>query len=287
MWANPLIAENLTGPVAHHAEGPVWSLGWGGLRYVDLSEGSLLTVHGDTVTRLHIGSAIAGFVRPRAAGGYVVATERGIAISDYADDAPSRWVELWSDPTVRMNDGTTDPQGRLYAGSMAYDAELGRGTLYRIDPDLSWRVAIANVTISNGMAFSPDASLAYYADSATGRVDVFDHADGALTNRRPFVAIEADAGAPDGLTVAADGSVWVALWGGSAVRGYAASGALMTIVELPATQVSACTFGGDNLDTLFITTSRQDLAADQQPEAGSVFQVQVGIRGLPVVPFAG
>ncbi|MET4159218.1 SMP-30/gluconolactonase/LRE family protein [Agromyces sp. PvR057] len=280
-------AQNATGPIAHHAEGPVWWPGWGGLRYVDLSAGDLLTIRDDGVQRLATGSPVAAFVRPRASGGYVVAIERGIALSDHVDEAPDRAIELWGDSGVRANDGATDATGRLYVGSMAYDATPGAGALFRIDAELGRRRVLADVTISNGLAFSPDGARAYYADTATGRVDRFDLVDGELAHRRPFVVTEAVDGMPDGLTVAADGSVWVAYWGASVVRGFDVDGTQIASIELPATQVSACTFGGDDLDQLYITTSRQDLSDHEQPEAGSVFVAEVGVRGVPVVPFAG
>ena len=280
-------AENVTGPVAHHAEGPVWWPGWGGLRYVDLSAGDMLTIRDGGVHRLATGSPIAAFVRPRTAGGYVVAVERGIALGDEVDSPPSRVVELWNDPALRMNDGATDAAGRLYAGSMAYDSTPGAAALWVIEADLGRREVIGDVTVSNGLAFSPDGAWAYYADTATGRVDRFDHVDGEFVHRRPFVTTEPSQGWPDGLTVAADGSVWVAYWGASVVRGFDAGGALIATVELPATQVSACAFGGTDLDELYITTSRQGLGEADQPEAGSVFVAKVGVHGLPVVPFAG
>lgn len=282
-------AANVTGPVAHHGEGPVWSESWGGLRFVDLTAGALLTLEADgtSVRRLDIGSPVAAFVRPRTNGGYIVATERGLGLSDDPDGAPTRTVEFWTDPGIRMNDGTTDPLGRLYAGSMSYAEETGAAKLYGVGTDLAASVVLDSVTISNGIAFSPDGSLCYYADTPTGRIDVFDNIEGELRDRRPFVTIDAAIGYPDGFTVDADGRVWVALWAGSAVHAYDPDGGLASIVELPVSQVSACTFGGADLGTLYITTSRQGFSPDDEPEAGSLFSVRPGVTGLPVVPFAG
>lgn len=283
-----LVADNLTGPLAHHAEGPVWWPGWGGLRYVDLAAGALLTVREHGVDRLQLEDPIAAFVRPRAGGGYVVGVERGLALASGPDELPERVLTLWDDPAVRMNDGGTDPAGRLLAGSMAYDASAGAASLYRIDAGLGVETVLESVTISNGVAFSPDGRTCYYVDTATHRIDRFDVDDAAeLGGRRPFVSIDPADGAPDGLTVAADGSVWVALWGGSCVHGYDADGTLRAVVEVGARQVSACTFGGPALDELFITTSRQGIADGDEPEAGSVFVARPGVAGLPVTPFAG
>ncbi|MEJ3405238.1 SMP-30/gluconolactonase/LRE family protein [Rathayibacter sp. YIM 133350] len=280
-------AENLTGPIAQHGEGPVYSPTWGGLRIVDLSAGELVTLTDEGVRRLSVGSPIAGFVRPRVGGGYIVATERGIALSTDPHGEPTERRELWSDASVRMNDGGTDPFGRLYAGSMSYTEQPGAGRLYRIDTDLSVTEVLSSATISNGIAFSPDGSLCYYVDTTTQRVDVFDHVDGELTNRRPFVSIPDEHGSPDGLTVAADGSVWVAFWMGRAVRAYSPSGEPVDVIDVDADRVTACTFGGEDLGTLYITTSRQGLSEGEDPAAGSVFVAQPGVRGLPVVPFAG
>lgn len=286
--AHVIVAENLTGPLAHHAEGPVWSPSWGGLRYVDLAAGALLTARAHGVERLQLNGPIAAFVRPRTGGGYVVGVERGIALAAGPDELPDRVLTLWDDPTVRMNDGGTDPAGRLLAGSMAYDARAGAASLYRIDAELTVSTLLEEVTISNGIAFSPDGSRCYYADTATHRIDQFDVDDAVeLGGRRPFVSIDPALGSPDGLTVAADGSVWVALWGGSCVHGYDADGTLRAVVEVGARQVSACTFGGPGLDELFITTSRQGIADGDEPDAGSVFVARPGAVGLPVTPFAG
>lgn len=279
--------DNVTGPIAWHAEGPVWAAAWGGLRWVDGAVGDLLTLRDDGVTRQHVDDEYLAFVRPRRSGGFVAVGARTLYLADEADGETRAVARLGDDPGVRMNDGCCDPDGRLLAGSMAYDAAPGRGSLAQIDADLSISVVLPEVTISNGIAFTSEGSRAYYADTATGRIDVFDVSDGDLVNRRPLVSIPSDAGAPDGLCVAADGSVWVALWGGSAVHGYDSSGALIESIPLPVPQVSACTFGGHGLSTLFITTSAQGLDPDHGTEAGSLFAVDLGIRGLPTLPFAG
>jgi sugar lactone lactonase YvrE len=186
-----------------------------------------------------------------------------------------------------MNEGGCDPDGRFWCGSMAYDQAPGRGALYRLDPDGAVRRILDGVTISNGLDWSPDGSLAYYDDTATHRVDVFDYDRvTGLTARRPFVRLPDD-GNPDGLTVDAEGGVWVALFGGGAVHRYTPAGALDVVVEVPTAQVTACTFGGPRLDELFVTTSREGMAADDDPLAGALFRAEVGVPGLPVREFAG
>lgn len=281
-------AEQATDPHAHHGEGPVWFTDPGELRFVDMLAGDICTVDHATgsVSRLHIGTVAAAF-RPRTSGGMVAAIERGFAHID-ADGTVRPLGELWSDDGIRMNEGACDPDGRFYCGSMAYAATTGAGTLWRLDTDGTTSVAIDNVTISNGLIWTPDGGTAYYIDTPTKRVDAFDYdTDRGLTNRRPVVTIQGDRGGPDGMTLDADGYLWVAIWGGNAVHRYAPDGRLDGVVEVPASKVSACTFGGPNLDELFITTSRQGLAEGAEPTAGSIFSVKPGVRGLPIRPYRG
>jgi sugar lactone lactonase YvrE len=277
-------AEQVTGPVAHHGEGPVWSPRWGGLRWVDMLAGDVLSLAGDgAVSRRHVGR-VAAVVRPRRGGGAVLALERGFVLED-ADGALTVLDPVWTDDGVRMNEGGCDPDGGFWCGSMAYAQAPGAASMYRLDPDGRVRRVFGDVTVSNGLEWSPDGSLAYYADTATHRVDVFDYDTGAgLTGRRPFVTFPDD-GNPDGLTVDAAGGVWVALYGGGAVHRYDRDGRLDAVVDVPTPHVTACTLGGPRLDQLFVTTSAEGL--DDDPVAGSLFRVDAGVRGLPVREFAG
>jgi sugar lactone lactonase YvrE len=186
-----------------------------------------------------------------------------------------------------MNEGGCDPDGRFWCGSMAYDQRPGAAALYRLDPDGQVHRVLEGVTISNGLDWSPDGSLAYYDDTATHRVDVFDYdRETGLTARRPFVRLPDD-GNPDGLTVDAEGGVWVALFGSGVVHRYTSAGVLDVVVEVPAAQVTACTLGGPRLDQLFVTTSREGLGPDDDPLAGALFRADVGVPGQPVREFTG
>ncbi|GAA4508498.1 SMP-30/gluconolactonase/LRE family protein [Nonomuraea ferruginea] len=277
-------AHPVTEPVAHHGEGPAWHPRWGGLRWVDMLAGDLLALDAQgRVRRRHAGS-LAAVIRPRAGGGFLVAAERELLLAD-ADDlhAPLRSLgEAWQDPSVRMNEGGCDPDGRFYIGSMAWDETPGKGSLYVAAPDGSLTVVLSGVGISNGLDFSPSGDRAYYADTMTGRVDVLDYdREHGLTARRPFVTV--DRGKPDGLTVDAEGGVWVALFDGGAVHRYAPDGTLDAVVELPVRKVTAVTFGGDGLDRLFITTSAVGVDRAEQPLAGALFTADPGVRGRPVL----
>ncbi|MEW1955577.1 SMP-30/gluconolactonase/LRE family protein [Terrabacter sp. NPDC080008] len=276
--------EQLTDAICYHGEGPVWSPSWGGLRWVDMLAGDVLSLRPDgTVDRVHVGK-VAAFLRPRTNGGWVVATERGLARADEADGIPTPWFDLWDDPSIRMNEGGVDSEGRLWAGTMGYDKTAGRATLYRVDAAGDVTVVQPDVTISNGIDLSPDHRHAYYDDTPTGRTDVFDVVEGELVNRRPFVGHAT--GGPDGLTVDAAGNVWVALNGASRVRCYSPQGGVLAEVVLPVRLVTACTFGGEDLRDLYVTTSREDLE-QPEPQAGALFRVRVSVPGQPVRAFAG
>lgn len=294
-------AERLTDTIAYHGEGPVWFPGLQRLRMVDMLAGTVLTldpqarpvsglIGRDRVERTQTGSRIASVVRPRVGGGAVVAIESGVALAredDLSDLAPA--VRLFDDPGLRTNEGGCDPQGRFYVGTMAYDRTEGAASVYRWDgPGREPQTVIESVTTSNGLDWSPDGTRAYYIDTPTLTVWAFDHDPATgLGERRPWVRVDSDAGRPDGLCVDAEGGVWVALNKGSAVHRYAPDGTLSEVVEVPVSKVTACTFGGPELSDLFITTSRENLAEDEEPDAGSVYVVRPGARGRDPLPFAG
>lgn len=280
-------AEQLTEPVAYHGEGPVWCDAWGGLRWVDMLDGDVLSLGPDgAIDRRHVDD-VAAIVRPRREGGAVIGVERGFALEE-PDGTIRKLGDLWGGDDVRMNEGGCDPDGRFYCGSMAYDHRPGAGSLYRLDPDGGVNVVLEGVTISNGIDWSPDDSVAYYIDSMTHEVSIFDYdTEPGLTGRRTFVEIPEGSGFPDGLAVDEEGGIWVALFRGSAVHRYNPRGELDEVIEVDARQVTACCFGGPDLDRLYITTSRENLEPDDDPQAGSLFTLVPGVRGLPVREFAG
>lgn len=282
--------EQVTDPLAYHGEGPVWDVRRRAIRWVDMLAGDILTLDpaSQQVSRLHVGT-VAAALRPRAGGGLVVGVERGFCLVDADEAGPQQPVEVWTDATVRMNDGGCDPQGRFYCGSMNYDATPGRGSLYRLDPGDGVTRVLEDVTISNGIAWSHDGGSVYYVDTPTQRVDVFDFDPdtGALSGRRPAVHVDPEHGAPDGMTLDSEGGIWVAMWRGGAVHRYRPDGLLDEVIEVEPRQVTACTFGGEGLDELYITTSRQDLPADCDPTAGSLFRCRPGVSGVPPYEYAG
>jgi sugar lactone lactonase YvrE len=280
-------ADQLTDAVSFHAEGPVWHEAWGGLQWVDMLAGDVLALADNgQISRRHVGD-VAAAIRPRQQGGAVLALERGFALED-ADGMLTELSPVWADAGVRFNDGGCDPHGRFLCGSMAYDARPGGGSLYCLAADGTVITVLESVAISNGIEWSPIGDLAYYVDSATGRIDVFDDDPLlGLVNRRPFAEIPAEAGLPDGVTVDAEGGVWVALYGGGAVRRYGSAGELDAVVEVSTNWPTACTFGGEGLATLFVTTSKQEREASDDTAAGALFRCKPGVSGLPVKAFAG
>ncbi|MCD9872579.1 SMP-30/gluconolactonase/LRE family protein [Streptomyces guryensis] len=266
-------------------EGPTWDAAAGRLIWIDILGARVYTYDPVTgrrtarVTDQHVGAA-----KPRAGGGLVLNLRDGVGLVD--PDGTFRWLHHEVVPGRRANDAAVAPDGSLWAGTMRYDEAAGGGTLSRLTGDGSVELVLDDVAVSNGTGWSPDGSLMYYVDSPTRQVDVFHHEDGRAVDRRRFAQIEDGAGYPDGLTVDADGCVWVALWDGAAVRRYTPDGELDRVIELPTPRVTACAFGGPDLTDLYITTARVGLTAPH-PVAGSLLVVPGAGKGLPQPAFAG
>ncbi len=278
-------------PGARLGEGPLWDARSGRLSWIDvLSRQILLTDIATGQTQVIQVPSHVGAIAPRAAGGFVAALQDGFWV---VGDGPTRRITAVAEagPGLRFNDGKCDPAGRFWAGTMAYDETPGAGALYRLDPDGQASQMLDGVTISNGLAWSLDGETMYYIDTPTGRIDAFSFSPrtGEIRDRRSVVSIPAELGLPDGLTIDAEGGLWVALWGGGAVHRYF-DGRLDQVVSLPVSQPTSCAFGGENLDELYVTSAREGLSLEQrqaQPLAGAVFGVRPGVRGLPAAVFAG
>lgn len=283
-------ADRWTAPFAYHGEGPFWDARTDRLLCMDVYAGHVVAVDSSgTTQRFPIPSPAATVIRRRAGSGFVVGTERGVVLADEEIRAFETIAEFLDDPAVRTNDGGCDPFGGFVIGTMAPGDQAGRGSVYRISPDREIVKILAPVSISNGVQWSSDGSLAYYIDTPTRRVDVFsvDARTGAWSDRRMHIRIETCDGLPDGMAIDESGGLWISMWGAGLVNHYDPVGRLVERIQVPGvTQVSACAFGGIHRDQLFITTSREGLR-DAEPDAGAVFVVPTDVRGALLAEYAG
>jgi sugar lactone lactonase YvrE len=302
--ADVLVADVLVAAGCELGEGPVWSVAEQRLYWVDILGARVHSCTANGGDRRDFGTdRHVGCVALRAGGGLLLAARDRFEWRD-ATGQLTRTVDLpQRDPELRFNDGACDPAGRFLAGTMAYRVRRGAGTVYRLDPAGAVTPLLPGVSISNGLAWSADGRTLYYVDSPLraddpgtappGAVDAFDYDPdtGALSHRRTAVTIPYREGTPDGLTVDADGCLWVALnRGGAAVRRYAPTGELLATVSVPVPQVTSCAFGGSALDTLYITTARENMdvaTMARYPLSGSLFAVRPGVTGVPEHLYAG
>jgi sugar lactone lactonase YvrE len=274
------------------AEGPVWDAARGLLRWVDILPGRVHAL--DPVTGAHrwfeAGDPV-GTVGLTRGGGLVLALVDGFALAGHDGQDLRRIGEFTVDRSVvRFNDGKPDPWGSFWAGTMARQEQGGPPcSLYRLSPDGAVTELLGDVSLSNGLDWSDDRRVFYYADSNSGGVDAFgtDPDTGALSDRRRFVSVSG--GIPDGLTLDAEGCLWLAIWGSGELHRYTPDGRLDTLVKFPVSQVTSAAFGGADLRTLYITTARENFTpADlrEQPHAGDIFACTPGVTGRQPYLFA-
>jgi sugar lactone lactonase YvrE len=259
-------------------EGPRWDAATGRLLWVDIERGLLHVSdpRSGEDRAIALGARV-GAAAPTDTGDVLVALAHRLALVDLASESVRSLAAFPHDEDVRTNDGACDPAGRFWIGTNALDFAPGRGALYRYTGGVLERM-LDSVTLSNGLGWSPDGRLMYYIDSHTFRIDVFDFdaGDGSIAGRRQFASIDRLDGTPDGIAVDDEGGVWLALYGGSAVRRYTPDGSLDRVVAVPAENVTACCFGGDDGRALFITTAAP---------AGSVYVTDAGVSGPPAQVF--
>ena len=233
-----------------------------------------------------------GAVVPTRSGGLVAALRDGIYSVDPDSGAAALFAAAPShDPkNFRFNDGKVDPLGRFWAGTLALDSRPGQSRLYRVDADRSVQVIREGVSISNGLAWSPDARTLYYIDSPTRMVQAFafDLEQGTLGPPRVAISLGDDDGFPDGCCMDVEGCLWVAHWGaGKVTRWEPETARLLSTISLPVANVTSCAFGGARRDQLFITTAVDDSRPGSEPEAGYLFRIEPGVTGPELASFAG
>jgi len=230
----------------------------------------------------------------REGGGFVGGLRSGFAFLEFDSGRVDFFDRvLAAQPDIRLNDGRCDRRGRFFCGGMDMPREQHRGDLYRLDPDRRVTVIDRGVQIANGLAWSPDDSLMYFADSRAKEGPVvwvydYDIETGTASNKRDFIRPEA--GIPDGCAVDADGFYWSCHPRTSSIVRYSPSGKVDGVLELPVRDATMCAFGGPDLDTLYITTARQMMTDEEltaQPLAGSLLVCKPGVKGLPEPKFTG
>jgi sugar lactone lactonase YvrE len=279
-------------------EGPHWDSATQTLLWVDIFLGKVhrLDPQSGDQHAITVGPPVT-FAIPTSGGGIIVGRNHTVELIRPEEQliGPEERgrvltaVEADLDDT-RLNDGKCDAAGRLVFGTMSLTRQPGAGALYRLDGSGAAECLVTGVTLSNGLGWDQTGHRFYHVDSVTQQIDLFDYepATGALTDRRPFVRIEPEIGLPDGLAVDAEGGVWIVLFGGGAVRRYSPDGQLSEVVPLPVSCPTSLTFGGAELRTAYVTSSRHRLSEAQkldEPLAGAVFTFDSGVAGCPIARF--
>lgn len=283
---------------AQAGEGPVWDAVDQVLWWVDIPRQEIHRfdprASSDRVIKV---DQSVGAVAPRAVGGLIAAARDGFAFVDTESGSLTLIAEVEAGQSTRMNDGRCDPAGRFWAGTTALSPLKNpqAGSLYCLETDGTVRKVLSDMSLSNGLDWSPDGRRMYYIDSLEFRVDVldFDVTRGTAIARRPHIVfprrLDPFVG-PDGMCIDSDGYLWVAIWGGYGVRRFNQAGQPAGEVRLPVSQVTSCAFGGHDLGDLYITTASFGLTDEQsraEPYAGGLFRCRPGVFGKPVSPFEG
>lgn len=268
-------------------EGPLWSDRDNALYWVDIlgQRVSRLDLFSENVESWSMPEPIGWLIERERSSGFIAGFASGFAeleldpvlIKPIADPQPDH-------PSNRMNDAKADGAGRIFAGTKAEDG-LASGALFRLDCDKRVAEVDSGYTIANGPAISADGRFLFHTDSALNQIFRLEMTpDGIVESRRLFLEFPPDWGSPDGMTIDADGYLWVAHWGGSRVSRFRPDATLDRAIALPASQITSCTFAGPNLDRMFITS-----AADGVDEryGGHLFEVDPGVKGLPTMRFCG
>ena len=268
-------------------EGTIWSARDDAVYWVDILAPALnrLSLKDGAVERWAVPEPL-GWVAERAGGGFIGGFKSGFAeisldpltITPIGDPEPDL-------PGNRMNDGKADAQGQIWCGTMDMAEESDSGSLYRLTPDLVWQQMDAGYRVPNGPAFSPCGKWLYHSDTARRIMYRFARTADGIANRQPFISFTDADGYPDGMTVDADGHIWVAHWGGGRISRFTPDGKLDRAIALPARQVTNICFAGPDLDRMFVSSAA--IGLDATPCDGGLFEVDCGVRGLQTHLFAG
>ncbi|POH60138.1 SMP-30/gluconolactonase/LRE family protein [Arthrobacter glacialis] len=276
-----LDVEALSTPAAGLGEGPVWDAATQTLLWVDIPGGLLHRTNPDTgaTTTVEVGPYPA-FIYPAGPGRVLISHTWDLSLVEEDTGQKTVLMSLPGDENTRLNDAKIDGEGRVVIGAMVYPWKQGGPcNVYRVDLSAgSWEVLASGMALSNGLDWNAAGTLAYFVDTPTRRIDVFDvAADGAWSGQRPFITLEDGAGNPDGMTLDAAGNIWVALFDGGAVRQYSPSGDILAHIQLPVPHITSLCFGGPELADIFVTTASNRLTDANRhlfPDAGKVFRIR-------------
>lgn len=285
-----LSAEPVLDAKAFLGESPIWDTDSQSLLWIDFPKQELHQFHpssgSDNVISVEPTQISA--IAFRRQGGLVVAADRGFGFFDL-DSRTMEWIGT-IERGDRMNDGACDPAGRFLAGSLSFSRKP-EAALYRLEPDLKTSTVLTGVTLSNGIDWSPDGRKMYYVDTPTRRIASYDYDidTGKIDRERIFADVSDATGNPDGLTVDAEGHIWVAIFRGSEVRRYDPNGKLIQCVRFPASLITSCCFGGPDLEDLFVTSATRikEVEVEGEPLAGALFRVHTDTKGQIAHRFAG
>jgi len=264
-------------------EGPIWSADTNSVTWTDITQNTFHTADIDTGKTMSFGvPSMVGAIAHSKDGGYIAATQKGFA--RIGVDGKYSPLHSFLPDDMRMNDGKVDPSGRFWAGSMALSFEKGRGSLYVLEKDNSYRSILDDITLSNGMGWSPDAQYFYYIDSVPGVLKRFDYDlhTGQISNPKDLITFDSSSGIPDGMSMSSDGKIVIALWDGGRIEIYEPSGEKVSEVTLGVSRPTSCTFAGTNRDILIVSTASQGIDRADEPLSGKILAVTgTGLSGLP------
>jgi len=264
-------------------EGPIWSADTNSVTWTDITQNTFHTADIDTGKTMSFGvPSMVGAIAHSKEGGYIAATQKGFA--RIGVDGKYSPLHSFLPDDMRMNDGKVDPSGRFWAGSMALSFEKGRGSLYVLEKDNSYRSILDDITLSNGMGWSPDAQYFYYIDSVPGVLKRFDYDlhTGQISNPKDLITFDSSSGIPDGMSMSSDGKIVIALWDGGRIEIYEPSGEKVSEITLGVSRPTSCTFAGPNRDILIVSTASQGIDRADEPLAGKILAVTgTGLSGLP------
>ena len=281
------VPRNVWPLAAELGEGPVWVERDRALWFVDIKKQQIHRYDpASGARRSWDAPEQVGFILPAERGGFVAGLQSGLYHFDDNSGAFDLIVKVDEDlPANRLNDGTVDPKGRIWFGTMDNQERDRSGAFYCFANGKLTRTAIGNITITNGPAVSPDGRILYVVDTLRGTIDAVDiDDDGTLGERRSYVRIDPSEGHPDGPTIDAEGCVWISLYAGWEARRYSPTGELIERVRFPVANITKIAFGGDDLRTVYATTARQLLSREniaKQPEIGDLFEFTADVPGVP------